>query len=395
MAGFGLSQDTAFVHTYGGDSFEEARCIVPSASGGFILAGTTGSQQDQTTNAYVLKIDNSLNCSWYLNQGGFGVEQLSDVVEDADGNIIAVGYGSVNPDSGYDVLIMKLNSTGEVLWQRSIGGDGWQFADEVVIHPNGGYLLAGSNIDMINGNDALLFYLDSDGNVLNEFYFGGPFQDEFHFLAVHDSLIYAGGSMGTSDTTECSWTVQLDLNFNTIHADTLFTYDKSRLEYMDFHGDTIFTLHTYYIDSINARGSFFSREEFGNLIWSFDGNNFEAREIRYNNNLIYLPGTNSLFGLGGTAASICLFHNDGYFLECPSFGDLGDDGFSAMSFRDGVPILVGESNSYSSFGDNDVYAVMLSDSLVMGIILWIFNMTTALRWVLGKKSMRIIPRSRF
>lgn len=366
MAGFGLSQDTAFVHTYGGDSYEDARCIVPSSAGGFILAGTTGSQQESITNAYVLKVDANFNCLWYLNHGGFGVEKLLDVAEDPEGNIIVVGYASIVPDSGYDALVIKLSADGELIWQRNMGGNGWQFADEVAIHPLGGYLIAGRKMNGINDNDALLYYMDSDGEILSELHLGGPYDDAFNFIAVNDSIIYTGGSLGTSDTTQCAWSVTFNSDLDVVGADTLFTYAQSRLEYMDFHGDTVFTLGTYAIDSLQVRGSFFSRKEFGNIIWSLDAYNFEAREIRFNNQLIYLPGTNSFFGLGGAAASICLLNENGNFIDCPSFGDVGDEGFYAMSFQDGTPLLVGTSNSYSSFGDNDVYAVMLSDSMVYG-----------------------------
>ena len=361
-----LSQDTARVHTYGGSSFEDARCIVPSSSGGYILAGTTGSQQESTTNAYVLKLDSDLNCLWNLNHGGFGVEQLSDVIEDQSGNIVAVGYASIVPDSGYDAFVLKLDADGNVLWQRNMGGTGWQFLDEVVEHPTGGYVVAGKMMSGVNASDALLYHLDSDGNLVNELILGGSFDDSFNFLAANDSVMIAGGSLGTSDTTECAWSVWFDLNLSVLSADTNFAYSSSRMEYMDFHGDTVFVLGTYFIDSLGVRGSFLSRKESANTIWSIDAYNFEAREIRYNNQLIYLPGTNSFFGLGGAAASICLLNQYGNFVDCPSFGDIGDEGFYAMSFNEGIPLLVGSSNSYSLHGDNDVYVVLLSDSMVYG-----------------------------
>lgn len=361
-----LSQDTAIVHTYGGNSFEDARCIVPSSYGGYILAGTSGSQQESVTNAYVLKINDALDCVWYLNHGGYGVERLQDVVEDTDGNIIVVGFANVVPDSGYDALVMKLNADGDLIWQRNIGGEGWQFIDEIVLHPSGGYLLAGWMMDGMGSQDALLYHIDNDGNVLNELNFGGTYNDAFNLLAVNDSLIVAGGSLGTSDSTECAWSLGFNLNLEVVSADTLFSYANSRWEYLEFHGDTVFTLGTYAIDSLGVRGSFFSRREFGNVIWSLDAYNFEAREIRFKNQMIYLPGTNSFYGLGGAAASICLLNEFGNFLDCPSFGDIGNEGFFAMSFKEGVPLLVGTSNSYSLYSDNDVYAVMLSDSMVYG-----------------------------
>lgn len=366
MSMAGLAQDTAIVHTYGGNSFEDARCIVPSSLGGYILAGTTGSQQESVTNAYVLKINDELDCVWYLNHGGYGVERLQDVVEDTDGNIIVVGYASVVPDSGYDALVMKLNADGDLIWQRNIGGEGWQFIDEIVLHPLGGYLLAGRLMDGLGSHDALLYHMDSNGNVLSELNFGGAYNDAFNVLAINDSLIVAGGSLGMSDSTECAWSLGLNLNLEVVSADTLFSYENSRWEYMDFHGDTVFTLGTYAIDSLGVRGSFFSRREFGNVVWTLDAYNFEAREIRFKNQMIYLPGTNSFYGLGGAAASICLLNEFGNFIDCPSFGDIGDEGFFAMSFKEGVPLLVGTSNSYSLYNDNDVYAVMLSDSMVYG-----------------------------
>jgi hypothetical protein len=359
-------QDTAHVHTFGGGSYEEAKCIAPYSDGGFILAGTTGSQQEATTNAYVIKTDNDLNCLWHLNHGAYGVEKLSDVMEDDSGNIVAVGYASVLPDSGYDVFVIKLDASGNIIWEQNFGGSGWEFADEVVAHPDGGYVLAGHQMDGTGGSDAMLMHVGIDGNLLNVSTLGSSFDDAFLFLSVHDSILVAAGSIGISDSSEYAWTVEFDLDFNVVSSDTIFTYENSRMEYMDFHGDTVFTLGTYFIDSLNVRGSFFGRSESGISQWSFDAYNFEAREIRYSGGWIYLPGTNSFFGLGGSAASICLLNEYGNFIDCPSFGDVGDEGFCAMSFIEGVPVLIGSSNSYSVNGDNDVYAVMLSDSMVYG-----------------------------
>ena len=60
-----------------------------------------------------------------------------------DGNILAVGAANhlhMLPQSG-DALFMKLTLTGEVLWERTWGGGGYEQVHAVVPAEDGGYVV--------------------------------------------------------------------------------------------------------------------------------------------------------------------------------------------------------------------------------------------------------------
>jgi uncharacterized repeat protein (TIGR02543 family) len=108
--------------------------------------------------------------------GGSFYDVLMSIAEDNDGNLVAVGHTySNNKDitdgnnGGYDTMICKLDSTGEVIWNKTIGGSYNDRLWEVIIDSDGNYVAVGST----NSNDydieksgALAIKLDSDGNII-------------------------------------------------------------------------------------------------------------------------------------------------------------------------------------------------------------------------------------
>jgi len=113
-----------------------------------------------------------------------------DGKETSDGGMIMIGQSYSIPGDpayhgGYDVLVVKTDSHANITWERLLGGSGDDFGDNILALPGGGYLAVGytnSNNGDVSGNhgfyDAWLFRLDASGNMLWQKCLGGSLHDE-------------------------------------------------------------------------------------------------------------------------------------------------------------------------------------------------------------------------
>ena len=91
------------------------------------------------------KVATDTSNTWIRTFEGPGYGAFLDIVLTQDGNVLAVGATNhlhVPPYSG-DALIMKLTLSGDVLWERTWGGDGYEQAVSVVLDGDGGYYIFG------------------------------------------------------------------------------------------------------------------------------------------------------------------------------------------------------------------------------------------------------------
>ncbi len=110
---------------------------------------------------WVVRIDSLRNILWQRSLGGSGNEWVGTVKQTTDGGFIASASsnshdGDVTTDHGdYDYWTVKLNNTGDILWQESVGGNKIEVPTPVEQTPDGGYIIAGwsaSNNWDVSGN---------------------------------------------------------------------------------------------------------------------------------------------------------------------------------------------------------------------------------------------------
>lgn len=193
--------DTAYVRTYGGPYYEEGKQIIECSDGGYAVIGTTGSDQPNNTNFYLLRLDEDLNCMWNRNYGGVGVEWGNSIVEDDNGNFLLCGYTSSYGEGGYDILVYKVDSQGDVIWQKTYGGSDWDFGYKIIAHPSEGFLICGKTYSYGNGrSDGYLLHINSDGNVIDEWTYGGEGDDELvDMLLLNSSDVVICGNTENSN----------------------------------------------------------------------------------------------------------------------------------------------------------------------------------------------------
>jgi len=162
--------NTLWTKTYDRGGKEGGRCIQLTFDGGYIVAGYTVPSGDSVYNIWLLKMDSSGDTLWtrtYLNNlpisgpGAVSVQQTWD-----GGYIIAGSVDPLGPDSA-DVYLIKTDSLGYVVWERSYGDSGVDCGFSVQQTSDSGYVVAGmysGAFDMSSG-DVYLIKTDTQGIV--------------------------------------------------------------------------------------------------------------------------------------------------------------------------------------------------------------------------------------
>lgn len=121
----------------------------------------------------------------------------TDLIATADDNLLVGGYTlGMNRE---DVCLSKVDPSGKVRWQRTLGARGEDYAFSVLEHPNGLYLVAGASTSYAPGAGRTQFYLqcvDQEGNTCwgEPFYHGGTEEDKAQkVIALQNGNLVLGG----------------------------------------------------------------------------------------------------------------------------------------------------------------------------------------------------------
>lgn len=113
--------DIIWEKSLGGSNFDVARSINPTFDNGFIIAGSSRSSNGDVSenkgqnDAWVIKVDNTGQLLWETTVGGSEIDFTYDAVQLINGTIVAVGEtssfnGDVSVNKGFtDLLIIKIN----------------------------------------------------------------------------------------------------------------------------------------------------------------------------------------------------------------------------------------------------------------------------------------------
>jgi hypothetical protein len=281
------SGNFVWAKAFGGAGIENNPVIVPDAAGNIYIAGWFQGTIDfdpgpgifNLTSAgfddiFILKLDASGNFVWALQMGSIDYDVAYSITLDASANIYTIGYfgSTVDFDPGVgvynltatgnnDIFISRLDSSGNFIWARRMGGSGGDFGTSIALDVSGNILSSGFfngvsdfdpgpgtfNLASSGSNDIFVSKLDSSGNFTWARAMGGAQYDQ-----------------GSSITTDAIGNI-----FTTGFFSATGDFDA---------GPGIFTLtsaglHDIFISKLDASGNFVWAKAFGSTV------NDEAQSI--------------------------------------------------------------------------------------------------------------------
>lgn len=212
-----------FNKLYGGTNSDGISSIAPTPDGGFIMAGSTYSNDgDMAGNhgnedGFVIKVNAGGDIQWKKMLGGSAGDEISKIITTPDGGYLIAGHsysqdgdlqGTNHNSSGSDVWVTKLDNAGNIQWGKSLGGAYEENAQDIVNTPDGGYLLAANaykkdrdvTADSHGGTDAWIVKINNLGTIVwNKMIGGSSFEDVWAITPGKDGSFVIAGQTYSND----------------------------------------------------------------------------------------------------------------------------------------------------------------------------------------------------
>jgi len=246
--------------TIGGEDEDLFKTVCQTNDGGFLLGGRSRSNigfeksensRGNSHDFWILKLSPQGVIEWQKTIGSTDTDLLSDMLITPENDILVGGTsaGLISGDKTVasnglsDFWVLKLTSTGDILWQKSIGGNDQESLNRLSQTIDGNFLLSGSSRSSISGdktsnsrgsNDYWIVLIDSEGNIIGQKTIGGSESEGLtNIIETPDGGYFVAGSSlsGISgDKTEASrgqsdyWVLKLESNSLTFSNPILAGY---------------------------------------------------------------------------------------------------------------------------------------------------------------------------
>ena len=165
-----MSGDISWQKCFGGNGGETPYGLV-QVTDGYVMAGVSFSDDGFIHNhgsgdSWIVKADLNGNLLWQGNYGGSGLEIANAITKASDGGFFIVAEskssdGNLCKNYGLeDYWVLKLNSTGDLLWQKSFGGTIGDHPQNIIEAANGSLFITGFSSS--NDNDVTNNHGSSD-----------------------------------------------------------------------------------------------------------------------------------------------------------------------------------------------------------------------------------------
>ncbi len=217
--------------TYGGSDDDFLTSLQQTTDGGYILGGLSFSNKSGEKSEsskgrddfWVIKVDGNGNIQFDKTIGGSEADDLAALQQTSDGGYILGGHSFSNisgdktensrGDFGFpDYWIVKLGSTGNIQFDKTIGGTDLDILTSLQQTRDGGYVLGGrsfsnasfeksENARGIGDDDFWIVKLDKNGNKQFDKTIGGTNFDECFSIKEKSRNHYVAGGQSLSDVS--------------------------------------------------------------------------------------------------------------------------------------------------------------------------------------------------
>ncbi len=204
-----------FYTRIGGNGYDVGYDVKQTLDNGYIITGSTSSMGVGNTDMYLLKLDSMGQIKFQSTFGNANNDIGKSVIQLIDSSYVIVGYTNSIGFGGYDIFLVKADKYGALVWQKTIGGTDWDFANSLQQTSDGGFIIAGSTYSYGYGNaDGYVVKTDANGNVMWSKTYGGANDDEFKSIiqTMDGGYALCGYTKSYGDINGDAWVFKLLTN---------------------------------------------------------------------------------------------------------------------------------------------------------------------------------------
>jgi len=372
----GIPPEEEWNKTFGGTNGELAFSVAQTSDDGYIITGRTKSYGAGSDDVWLIKTNSNGDEIWNKTFGGTDYDSGGSVAQTSDGGYIITGETVSYGVGDYDVWLIKTDNNGNEMWNKTFGGTDYDSGHSVEQTPDGGYIIGAYTVSYGAGNgDIWLIKTDSTGNEMWNTTFGGNYYDDIGSLEEisNDGYIITGGTYSYGAGNGDVWLIKTDNNGNEMWNKTFGGAncdDGQFVEEISYGGYIIVGGSESY-----GAGSdelwLIETDSNGNEVWNmtFGGTNWDCGlSVAQTSDGGYITtGGTFSYGMGNRDVWLIKIGNNGDEIWNKTFGGTDSDwGNSVAQTSDGGFIITGVTFSYGA-GNSDVWLIKVKGEPTISI----------------------------
>ncbi len=174
--------------TYGGSGDDVARAVLETQNGKYLLVGYSKSSGNETWDGYLVEVAPHGEQIWQKFVDLGGDEFFNDELQLSNSDYLLAGKIKAQGSDNTDALLVRTDSSGNVLWHKTYGGSENDAASAIAACPDGNFIFVGSTKSYGHGNyDVWVVKVNPSGDTLWTRTFGGTTEEEAQDVAVDAS----------------------------------------------------------------------------------------------------------------------------------------------------------------------------------------------------------------
>ncbi|MCB2221774.1 MAG: gliding motility-associated C-terminal domain-containing protein [Bacteroidetes bacterium] len=313
---------------------------------------------------------NILYCQdiFQFHLGGDDLDYGQSFYQTPDGNYLAVIEGYSFGFGDRDILITKLNTSGQILWSKVYGTTERDCIRNYVPDDNGNMIFI--SWTWTGQDDWTIFKIDQQGNLLNHITIGEGGDDELHFIEkIGTNQYILAGSSGSYHVSSMSdlYFASMDDNLNFNWFKSFGTTKKEYSRAVKYRSDgTLMAIATRFdSNNTNADICLINMTMDGEIIWAYDYNGGGEEVIwqilETSDGGFITSGYSNSGGAGDYDIHVTRYSDSGEFIWSKLYGGIGNDrGYDMKKTENDSYVIYSYSSSFNE-GDLDLLLIEIGE----------------------------------
>jgi hypothetical protein len=287
-----------WVQIFGGAFHDEAFSLIQTSDGGFALAGYSDVEYGTWFQplVWLLKFDNTGKLKWNCTYEEFPNLEARKIIQTNDGGFLLMCSNTYAYLRGGAIQLLKTDSKGKIEWNKTIDHLVLSTHD-IISTDDGNYILVGyivSNynhfhVQKFSHTDILMLKIDSIGNIQWQQVFGSFFNEAtYSVIQTFDGgfalISQINNHMILMKTNEIG-----ELEWNRSYREDTPTFAASLIETFDNGFVLLGGIHNYKYEEVHSDIYVVGTDSKGKMKWEFI---FENSEVSWAYSIIQISNTN-------------------------------------------------------------------------------------------------------